>query len=85
MASEKIQQLVAQAVGQQFEHWALQHPALAAVIDRVVLTDQVATSLRATSEYKQAVEDYHRDMNDLNLLSQLLQLAGPILAGILAA
>ena len=73
-----------QAVGQSFEQWASQHPALAAVIDRVRVTDITVASLRNSPEYRQAVADYTQGVTELNLLSQLIKLAGPILVGLLA-
>ncbi len=84
MADETLNRLVEQAVGQSFALWAVEHPSLAAVIDRLELTTQTAESLRAAPAYRQAVEDYYRDRNEQGLLNQLAQFAGPILLGILA-
>lgn len=88
MANEtlsQVQQIVAQAVGQAYEAWAAQHPSLAAVIDRVLLTQRTVESLRESAEYRQAVDAFHRDQNELGLLKQLIELAAPLLAGLLAA
>jgi hypothetical protein len=82
MANEKINEIVAAAVGRKFEEWAMEHPSLAAVIDRIRLTDQAAQSLRSTEGYRHAVEAYHRDSSELNLLTQLVELVGPILVSI---
>ncbi len=83
MASELIEQIIAHAVQQAYDAWAAQHPTLAAVIDRIALTQQAAQSLRDTEEYRQAVADYHRGMVETDLLNRLLDLAGPVLAKIL--
>ena len=97
MTQEKINEIVAAAVGKSFDAWAAEHPSLAAVIDRIRLTEQTVESLRdsdayrqvvgdldkAIETYRQAIAGYHRDRSDLNLLTQLADLAGPILTGIL--
>jgi hypothetical protein len=79
----KVTELVAAAVGQKFDEWALQHPSLAAVIDRISLTDRTVQSLRDSAEYRDAVAAYHQDMNELAFLGQIADLAGPILHAIL--
>jgi len=83
MTNEKINELLADAVGKEFDDWAAEHPTLAAVIDRVRLTEQTIESLRDTEGYRQAIAAYHRDQSELNLLAGLAELAGPILRGIL--
>ena len=83
MSEEKINQLVASAVGGEFQQWAIKHPSLAAVIDRIRLTEQAVESLRKSDEYRQAIAAYHRDQNELSLLGQLAELAGGILHDIL--
>jgi hypothetical protein len=83
MANELIEQAVARAVQQTYDAWAAQHPSLAAVIDRIALTTQAAQSIRDSAEYKQAVADFHQGLAETDLLNRLLDLAGPILAGIL--
>lgn len=83
MASEPIEQLVVRAVKQAYDAWAAEHPGLAAVIDRIALTAQAAQSLRASADYRQAVADYHRGLAEVDLLNRLLDLAGPIIAGLL--
>jgi hypothetical protein len=83
MTEAKINEIVAAAVGGTFDEWAAEHPSLAAVIDRIRLTDQTVESLRSTDGYRQAIAAYHRDQNELSLLGELAELAGPILRGIL--
>lgn len=83
MSDQTIQEIVAQAVGQTFAQWSSQHPALSAVIDRVKLSDQLATSLRQSPEYQQALQDYNLGMTELSLLGRLMDLAGPILISLL--
>ena len=43
MTQEKINETVAAAVGAAFDQWAVEHPSLAAVIDRVRLSDHTVT------------------------------------------
>ena len=83
MNETKVTELVAAAVGQEFDEWALQHPSLAAVIDRISLTERTVQSLRDSAEYRDAVAAYHQDMNELAFLAQIADLAGPILHAIL--
>ncbi len=83
MASEPIEQLVVRAVEQAYDAWAAQHPSLAAVIDRITLTTEVAQSLRTSADYRKAVADYHRGLAEADLLSRLIDLAGPIVTGLL--
>ncbi len=83
MTDEKINEMVADAVGKEFEKWGVEHPSLAAMIDRVRLTERTVESLRDTDGYRQAIAAYHRDQNGLNLLAGLAELAGPILRRIL--
>jgi hypothetical protein len=83
MTEETINELVAAAVGKEFDEWAAEHPSLAAVIDRVRLTQQTVQSLRNTDAFRQAIAAYHRDENELGLLAKLGDLAGPALRGIL--
>lgn len=83
MSDENVQSAVAQAVSQAYETWAAEHPTLAAVIDRLALTQQTADSLRQSPEYKQAVTDFGKAQSELTLVSQLVELAGPIIRGIL--
>lgn len=85
MAPEKVNELVEAAVGKSFQLWAAEHPSLASVIDHLRLCERTAESLRNSPAYQKAVEDYHRDCSDLNLLNRLIDLAGPVLLGILAA
>jgi hypothetical protein len=79
MESEPIQQIVVRAVQQAYDAWAVEHPTLASVIDRIELTQQAVESLRQTQAYRDAVDAYHQSQGDVNLLNRLLELAGPIL------
>jgi hypothetical protein len=83
MSDERVQAAVAQAAAQAYEAWAAGHPTLAAVIDRMELTQQTSESLRQSPEYKQAVLDFGKAQSELTLVSQLVELAGPILRNIL--
>ena len=84
MPDENVQQLVVRAVQQAYDAWAVEHPSLASVIDRIELTQQSVESLRQSQAYRDAVEAYHQSQGELQLLNRLLDLAGPILTGILA-
>ena len=83
MSDAIVHKAIADAVGQAYESWAAEHPSLAAVIDRISLTDRAVESLRQSAEYRQAVSDYHRGLNELTLLNQLVELAGPVVQRIL--
>ena len=83
MNETKVTELTAAAIGQKFDEWAILHPSLAAVIDRISLTERTVQSLRDSAEYREAVEAYHRDMNELSFLGQIADLAGPLLHAIL--
>lgn len=85
MASELMEQLVVRAVQQAYDAWAGQHPGLAAVIDRIALTQQAAQSLRDSEDYRKAVADYHQGLAESDLLGRLLDLAGPIVTALLAS
>ncbi len=85
MNTRKVDELVAAAVAAEFEQWGREHPSLASVIDRIRLTERTVESLRNSDAYRQALAAYHRDQNDLNFLSQLAELAGPILRNLLGA
>lgn len=83
MAQDEIESAVSKAVAQAYEAWAVEHPSLAAVIDRTKLTHQTVESLRSSPQYQQAIEGYYQGLNELNLANQLLDLAVPILGRIL--
>ncbi|MBN1942717.1 MAG: hypothetical protein JW849_05415 [Phycisphaerae bacterium] len=83
MENDIVQSAVQQAVRQAYADWAVEHPNLAAVIDRIVIFERSAERLRETDEYKQAVAGYHESRNELDLFNQLLALAGPILQQLL--
>jgi len=84
MEGEYIQQLVVRAVQQAYDAWSTEHPSLAAVIDRITLTQQAAESLRTSQAFKQAVEAYHSASAEAELLDRLTELAWPIVSSILA-
>ena len=84
MADEMVQQIVVRAVQQAYDAWAAEHPSLAAVIDRISLTEQAVESLRGSEQYSQAVAGYYRSQSELEFLNKLIDLAGPIVGAILA-
>lgn len=84
MTDQLVQQTVARAVEQAYENWAAQHPSLAAVIDHITVRDRVVQSLRDSEQYRQAVAAYHRGLGEVELLKQLTDLAGPVLAALLS-
>jgi len=84
MANEQVQQIVVRAVQKAYDEWAGEHPLLAAVIDRITLTQQAVESLRQSQEYRQAVENYQRSSAELELLGSLIELAKPVIAAMLA-
>jgi len=83
MENDIIQSTVEKAVRQAYADWAVEHPNLAAVIDRIVIAERSAERLRETDEYKQAVAAYHDSRNELDLFNQLLAIASPILQQLL--
>ena len=83
MSDEIVRQAVVRAVQRAYEDWAAEHPSLAAVIDRITLTQRAAESLRDTQEYRDAVAAYHQAASETDFLHRLTELAGPILASIL--
>ena len=85
MVDETVEQVIVRAVQRAYDAWALEHPSLASVIDRITLTRQTVEPLRQTPEYQQAVDAYHRSRNELDFLNRLIELAGPILQTILTA
>ena len=84
MANENVEQVIVRAVQRAYDAWAAEHPSLAAVIDRITLTERSVESLRGSPEFREAVEVYHASRNELDLLNRLIDLAGPVLAAILA-
>lgn len=82
MSDERIEAAVAQAVSQAYESWAVEHPSLATVINRMSISEQAATSLRQSPEFRQAVIDFGKSRSELAFLGQLLELAAPILRGL---
>ncbi len=84
MTDELVQQTIVRAVQRAYDGWAVEHPSLAAVIDRITLTQHVVESLRDSPEYRDAVAGYQRGLTETDLLVRLTELAGPILAALLA-
>lgn len=84
MTDELVQQTVVRAIQRAYDGWAIEHPSLANVIDRISLTQNAVESLRDSQEYRDAVAAYHRGMSETDLLARLTALAGPILTGVLA-
>jgi len=84
MTDEIVQQTVVRAVQRAYEQWRQEHPSLAAVIDRITLTERAVESLRDSPEYRQAVAAYNRGLGEVDLLNRLIDLAGPVIAAILA-
>ena len=84
MTDQLVEQTVAGAVQRAYDDWAVEHPSLAAVIDRISLTDRTVESLRQSQEYREAVAAYHCGLSELDLLGRLAELAGPIITSILA-
>ncbi|MFW6132996.1 MAG: hypothetical protein ACOC8F_03805 [Planctomycetota bacterium] len=83
MDHETVQDAVQQAVGRAFDDWAGEHPSLAAVIDRITVTERSVESLRKTDAYRKAVAAYHRDRSELELAGRLTDVAGQVLRRVL--
>jgi len=83
MANETVEQVIVRAVQQAYSDWAVEHPSLAAVIDRISLTSTAAESLRESPEFAAAVAAFHESRSELELLNRLTELAAPIVASIL--
>jgi hypothetical protein len=71
------------ATSQAYETWAKQHPSVARFLDRITVLENIATRLRDSDEYRQAVAGYHEGKNELDLLQQLITLAGPLIGKLL--
>lgn len=71
------------ATSQAYETWAKQHPSLARFIDRITIMESITTRLRDTDEYRQAIADYHEGKDELDLLQQLITIAGPLVGKLL--
>jgi len=85
MTDERLEQMVVTAVQRAYDDWAIEHPSLAAVIDKVTLTEHATESLRDSPEYARAVAEYRQGQSDLSLLEQFVGLAGQVLKTILAS
>ncbi len=76
MNDNVVPETLARAVGQAYEEWSVEHPSLAAVIDRTRLSGMAVDRLRETAEFRRAVASYYRNRSEVELLDQLLSLAG---------
>ena len=81
--SDLVQEAVERAVGRAFDAWAAKHPSLAAVIDRIALTERSVASLREADAYRAAVAAYYRDRSQTELVSRLTDLAAGVLGRLL--
>ncbi len=81
--SPDIQPLVAKAVEQAFDAWAAEHPALAAAIDRLSVTQTAVESLRRSPQFAAAIAAAGQARTELDLAQTLLALATPLVAGLL--
>lgn len=79
-----LRPIVAQAVDEAFDKWAQLHPSLAAVIDKALVMERTAESLRSSDEYKQAIRDYTAGREEMNILGSLIDLAEKFLPLLLA-
>jgi hypothetical protein len=82
---QKINELVVRAVQRAFDAWAVEHPTLAEVIDRITLTQRAIESVRASEEFRRAVAHYQTESLEASLLNTLIEVARPLIVGILAA
>jgi hypothetical protein len=81
--NDAVQNAITKATEQAYWEWAAAHPSLAAVIDQIALSERAAESLRQSPEYHQAVAAYHESRNEMDLLNQLVDIAGPIVMSLL--
>ena len=85
MADEIVQQALVRSIQKAYDEWAGRHPSLAAVIDRISLTQRAVDSLRDSEKYLSAVQAYHESKNEFELLEKLTALAGPVIQVILGS
>ena len=78
MTNEIVEQCVIRAVGRAYSDWAVEHPSLARVIDRIAVTQRVSESLRETPEFQSAVDAFGSARSELDLLNRLTELAAPL-------
>jgi hypothetical protein len=83
MTDPAVVRAVEQAVDRAYAGWAARHPSLAAVMDHITIRQQTARRLRESPEYRQAIEAYHQARREQTLITQLTDLAGPILQSVL--
>jgi hypothetical protein len=83
MTEQKINELAVRAVQRAFDDWAAEHPAMADVIDRITLTQRTVESLRNSDAYKQAMAGFSYESLEAQLLSRLVNLAGPVVRSLL--
>jgi len=86
MTDEQIKQInefIERATEQAFDYWAVEHPSLAAVINRIRLTERTAQSLRQSPEYRQALAAYRKGRDELAFFARLIELAEPILRAVI--
>lgn len=84
MNETDMKAIVEQAVGEAFDKWSAAHPSLAAVIDKSLLMERTADSLRQSDEYRQAIKDYQAGHEEMNILGSLIDLAEKFLPILLA-
>jgi hypothetical protein len=80
----KVAELIAVAVGKSFDAWAVEHPSLSRLVDRTSVEQMTVESLRETPAYQAAVEAYVQARVEIDLLNKLVELAAPIVLGLLA-
>ncbi len=78
-----IEEALTNAVDEAFDDWASEHPSMANVIERIKITEPLATSLRKSPQYKAAAAAYHRSSLELELAGRLLDLAKTFLPALL--
>ncbi len=80
----EVQQLVEAVVGGKYDEWAVQHPSLASVINRIAVINQTVESMRDTEEYKAAVAEYVQGRIEVDFINKIIDLAGPIITKLLS-
>lgn len=80
---QTLNELVVRAVQRAFDAWAAEHPTLAEMIDRITLTRRVIESVRASDEFRQAIAHSQAESLEASLLTTLIDIARPLVVGIL--